>query len=110
MTGMESMIHNIIRSVYPAIPVHVVPIAGVYSSIASQPLAKYPQTIIYEADSHDVVCNAILRTVQGIIFLPERAVEGGVGWELPYEARSRGIPTVFIWPNGKTTIDRGDEI
>ena len=105
MTGMESMIHNIIRSVYPTIPVHVVPVAGVYSSIASQPLKNFPQTIIYEADSQDVVCDAILRTVWGVIFLPDRAVEGGPGWELPYEARTRGIPIVFIWPNGKTTLE-----
>lgn len=103
--AMESMIHNVIRSVYPLIPVHVVPIAGIYSSVASQPLVQFPQTIIYQADTPDVVNDAILKLVWGIIFLPERMTEGGPGFDLAYEARTREVPIIFIWPDGKVTLE-----
>lgn len=104
-TGMESMIHNVIRSVYSLIPVHVMPIAGKYSSIASQPLANFPQTIIYQADTAAVVNKMIVEAIHGLIYLPERMVEGGEGWALVELARKRGIAVVFVWPNGKVTLE-----
>jgi len=105
-TGMESMIHNVIRSIYPLIPVHVVPIVGKYSSIASMPMV--PQTIAYQADTEAVVNDAILKTVWGIIYLPERAVEGGEGWSLVELARERSVPVILIWPNGKVTLEHNE--
>lgn len=106
--GMESMIHNVIRSVYPLIPVHVLPILGKYSSIASQPLPQFPQTIIYQADSQLVVDTAILQTVWGVIFLPERTNESGERWELVFAAREAGMPVVIIWSDGEIKLERND--
>lgn len=107
-TGMESMIHNVIRSVYPLIPVHVVPIIGKYSSIASQPLPQFPQTIIYEADIATVVNDKIVKTVSGIVYLLDRAVEGGEGWALVELAREHNVPVILIWPNGKVTLEHNE--
>lgn len=108
--GMESMIHNLIRVVYPLIPVHVVPIAGVYSSVASQPLPAFPQTIIYEFDSPAVVIAAILNTVWGIVLLPEFMREIGDGWDLVEQARESGMPVVIIWPDGTLKVERNNEL
>lgn len=104
-TGMESMIHNVIRSVYPLIPVHVVPIIGKYSSIASQPLANFPQTIIYQPGSAELVNEKMVDTIHGLIYLPERHVEGGEGWALVELARKRNRAVTFIWPSGKVTLE-----
>lgn len=104
----DAMIHNVIRSVYSLIPVHVMPIAGKYSSIASQPLANFPQTIIYQADTAAVVNKMIVEAIHGLIYLPERMVEGGEGWALVELARKRGIAVVFVWPNGKLLLEKND--
>lgn len=106
--GMESMIHNVIRSVYPRIPVHVVPMIGFYSSIASQPLPQFPQTICYQAGTPDEVNRAIANSVWGIIFLPNEMREGGEGWDLVYEAREQAVPVFCIWPNGKLSLERNE--
>lgn len=105
-SGMESMIHNVIRSVYPRIPVHVVPLIGCYSSIASQPLPQFPQTICYQAGSPDEVNTNILKAVHGIVFLPSEMREGS--WDLAYEAREQAVPIFYIWPNGKLSLERNE--
>lgn len=106
--GMESMIHNVIRSVYPHIPVHVIPIIGRFCSICSMPLPQFPQTICYEPGTPSEVHNAIIKCVSGIVFLPYEMRDGGPGWELPYKAAEQAVPVLFIWPNGKLTLETNE--
>lgn len=103
MTGMESMLHNVIRSVYPLIPIHVLPIVGIYSSIASQPLPQFPQTILYQPDTADTVNTAIVNSVWGIVFCPENMTDSGPGWDLVSAAREFGVPVAIVWPDGRVT-------
>lgn len=102
ITGRETMIHDAIRVVYPLIPVHVVPITGKHSTIASMPLSNFPQTIIYQAAESGIVTKAIMDSIDGLIFLPEWETETG---ELVTAARERDTPVVLIWPDGKVTLE-----
>lgn len=104
MTGMETMIHNIVRSIYPWIPVHIVPLINVYSSIAATPIVSH--NIVYQPGTPDLVNKMIVRTVQGIVFLPHEAYD--TGWGLAYEAREQCVPVFYIFPDGKLSLERNE--
>lgn len=104
-TGMETMIHNIVRSIYPRIPIHVVPIIDVFTILTFKPP---PHTIVYQAGTPDEVNPRIVQVSHGIIFLPNDMREGGDGWDLPYEAREQAVAVFYIWPNGKLSLERNE--
>lgn len=105
MTGMETMIHNITRSMFPWIPIHVVPIIDVYTVLTFKPP---PHTICYQPGRPDEVNPRIVQVAHGIIFLPDTMKEGGPGWDLAYEAREQCRAVFYIWPNGKLSLERNE--
>lgn len=104
--GSDTLAHNTFRSVYPLVPVHVLPADRDKGSVVTMPV--HPDRTIIYAESEPLYRNKmIVSVVDGLIAVPRLMSEekrSGT-WYTIRRARKKGVPVVIIWPNGKLLLE-----
>jgi hypothetical protein len=109
--GSDTLAHNTLRTVYPNIPVHILPIDRDKGSIVMTPI--YPEKNFIYPESEPLFRNRmIVEMVDGLIAVPRLMSEEEQSgtWYTIRKAREHGVPVVVIWPNGKIIIERNNEL
>jgi hypothetical protein len=108
--GSDTLAHYAFRSAHPTIPIIVMPATKDNGSIVTAPYGDL--NIILQPRGPLERNDMIVTVITGLVAAPKMMTEelrGGT-WYTIRRARKKGVPILFVWPDGTTSIERNDSL